>query len=461
MKTMKLIGAIVLSAACSVRAQETRPADVRTFELTAVAPPKPALKYQLTFDDLADRRPGNAAILYLDSILIMGPEAKEKAQKALDAYDAKDLKTFDSMADALQLPNLFSELDLAARRETCDWQPPMREMGAYTLLPHLEPIVHGLARLVRVRALREIEQGRAPDAINTLRLGYVMANYVGREPTLVSSLVSLAMTTQMNDALAQLMSRSESPNLYWALSELPSQQEIYRHALDGERSYVVPSTPALMRLRQGEENTPQQWRELLDYIWRLVDVGNESPEAKRAQHRDPIKDTPPQVMEEARKHYAQTHQLSAEQVTKIDPLVIVGNYFWWEYQVWFDEQYKLRGLPYPLLMAKAAEQAQEVAKIRNEQPANPFQLWGINKTIDRFARVDRQFAALIAVEAIRSYAAEHNGQLPAKLSDVTTTPVPKNPVTGKPFEYRVESATATLSDSQVLEPLTYTIKIRK
>ena len=461
MKAMKLIGAIVLGVACSVRAQETRPADIRTFELTAVAPPKPALKYQLTFDDLADRRPGNAAILYLDSILIMGPDAKEKALKALDAYEAKDLKTFDSMADALQLPNLFSELDLAARREQCDWQPPMREMGAYTLLPHLEPLVHGTARLVKVRALRQIEQGQAPDAINTLRLGYVMASGVGREPVLVSALVSVAMTSQMNDALAKLMSSAQSPNLYWALSELPSQQEIYRHALDGERSYVVPSTPALMRLRQGEENTPQQWRELFDYIWRLVEVGNESGATNRPQHPDPVKDTPPQVMEQARKHYAQTHQLSAEQAAKIDPMVVIGNYYWWEYQVWFDEQYKLRGLPYPQLMAKAQDYAQQVEKIRNEQPANPFQLWGVSKAIASFARIDRQFAALTAVEAIRSYAAAHNGELPARLADVTDTPVPPNPVTGKPFEYRVENGTVTLSDSQTLEPLTYTIRIRK
>jgi hypothetical protein len=33
----------------------------------------------LLFDDLADRMPGNAAILYLDAILLMGPEAKKKA----------------------------------------------------------------------------------------------------------------------------------------------------------------------------------------------------------------------------------------------------------------------------------------------------------------------------------------------------------------------------------------------
>jgi hypothetical protein len=460
MRTIKSIGIIVLSVACSVHAQATRPADVRTFELSPVAPPKPALKYQLLFDDLGDRRPGNAAILYLDSILIMGPDAKEKAQKTLEAYEGKDVKTFDSMADSLQLPNLFSELDLAARREHCDWQPPMREMGPYTLLPHLEPLTNGVGKLVKVRALRQIEQGQAQDALNTLRLGYELGKNIGQEPVMVSALVSVAITSRMNDALAQLMSHRQSPNLYWALSELPSQQEVFRHAMDGERSYVVPSTPSLMKLKEGEELSGDQWRRLLEYIWRIVDAGVEPPDAARA-HRDPIKDTPPQVIDQARQHYMQAHQMPAEQVAKLDPTVIIGNYFWWEYQVWFDEQYKLRGLPYPLLMAHTRDQGAQVEKVRNEQPANPFQLWDVSKSIASFARLDRQIAALTAVEAIRSYAAAHGGALPARLEDVSDTPVPQNPVTGKPFEYRVENGSATLADSQSLEPLTYTIRISK
>ena len=55
------------------------------------------------------------------------------------------------------------------------------------MLPHLEPLVHGLARLIQVHALREIQQGKTDDAIKTLRLGYEMAEKVGTEPTLVSA----------------------------------------------------------------------------------------------------------------------------------------------------------------------------------------------------------------------------------------------------------------------------------
>ena len=40
------------------------------------------------------------------------------------------------------------------------------------------------------------------------------------------------------------------------------------------------------------------------------------------------------------------------------------------------------------------------------------------------------------VEAIRHYAATHNGRLPEKLSDITDLELPKDLFTGESFEYR-------------------------
>src|SRR3954467_7245767 len=97
----------VLLCACHPGAsgQTSQPApEVRSFELTATPPPVPALKHELLFDILADRRPGNAAMLYLDSVLIMPADAREKGQQALDAYERKDFKAFDALADGLEKP---------------------------------------------------------------------------------------------------------------------------------------------------------------------------------------------------------------------------------------------------------------------------------------------------------------------------------------------------------------------
>src|SRR3954447_18381875 len=109
MKRIIPILSLILCAAAS--AQTSKPAaDERTFELAAVAPPTPALKYELLFDTLLDRRPGNAAILYMQAVLLMGPDAKENLVKQKTAYETKDLKTFNELAQALQYPPVFQEL---------------------------------------------------------------------------------------------------------------------------------------------------------------------------------------------------------------------------------------------------------------------------------------------------------------------------------------------------------------
>jgi len=229
----------------------------------------PALKYELLFDIAADHRPGNAAIFYLNGVLLIPPDAREKAQQALDAYARKDFKAFESIADALDRRSLFQQLDLAARRQECDWQPPLQEMGAQTLLPHLDPLVL-IGQLIRVRALRQIEQGKPDDAVATLRLGYELGQKMGREPVLVSGLVSAAVTRRMNETLMQLMDRPESPNLYWALLNHPGARMVYRQALYGERQSLVGGRPDLAKALAGEDLSPEQWRGLMSYIASLT-----------------------------------------------------------------------------------------------------------------------------------------------------------------------------------------------
>jgi hypothetical protein len=42
------------------------------------------------------------------------------------------------------------------------------------------------------------------------------------------------------------------------------------------------------------------------------------------------------------------------------------------------------------------------------------------------------------------YAASHDGKFPATLDDITEVPVPTDPLTGEPFPYRLEGATARI-----------------
>jgi hypothetical protein len=55
--------------------------------------------------------------------------------------------------------------------------------------------------------------------------------------------------------------------------------------------------------------------------------------------------------------------------------------------------------------------------------------------------LEQRIALLRHVEALRMYAAEHNGAFPAKLSDCAV-PVPDDPFTGRPFCYESSGKTA-------------------
>ena len=48
-------------------------------------------------------------------------------------------------------------------------------------------------------------------------------------------------------------------------------------------------------------------------------------------------------------------------------------------------------------------------------------------------------------EAMRLYAATHDGQWPDRLSDITEVPIPINPFDGKPFVYQRQGNKAILT----------------
>ncbi|MFC1603861.1 hypothetical protein ACFL5F_02430 [Planctomycetota bacterium] len=62
-------------------------------------------------------------------------------------------------------------------------------------------------------------------------------------------------------------------------------------------------------------------------------------------------------------------------------------------------------------------------------------------------RLDRHVAALQCIEAIRHYAATHDGRLPENLSNIGQVEVPKDVTSGKAFEYRRTAIGASLQSA--------------
>ena len=77
-------------------------------------------------------------------------------------------------------------------------------------------------------------------------------------------------------------------------------------------------------------------------------------------------------------------------------------------------------------------------------------------------RTDRQIAVLRVFEALRLHAANHEGELPQQLSDITEVPIPHDPVTGEPFAYRRDAEKAFLQGPTLREvPLNYEITMSR
>src|SRR5262249_51651414 len=99
---------------------------------------------------------------------------------------------------------------------------------------------------------------------------------------------------------------------------------------------------------------------------------------------------------------------------------------------------------YPNLPAWQAETAEARAK-RSGQPALYFDalLPSVATVRHLQARPDQRLSLLRHVEALRLYAAQHNGPLPRQLSDLSV-PLPDDPFTGQPLRYELQEATAHL-----------------
>jgi hypothetical protein len=83
-------------------------------------------------------------------------------------------------------------------------------------------------------------------------------------------------------------------------------------------------------------------------------------------------------------------------------------------------------------------------------------------------RAARNIAVLQAIEAIRMHAADHGGQLPKSLAEITIVPVPNNPATGEPFPYRIDASGAATLEVPTLEGFQprhdgkrYVLRVRK
>ena len=112
-----------------------------------------------------------------------------------------------------------------------------------------------------------------------------------------------------------------------------------------------------------------------------------------------------------------------------------------------DEAYKLNNLPYwqaRLCLKELNDRATNADYRADLGVLSPLGS-GSLKMVYTKARLQRRIELLRCVEAIRLYAAAHQGTLPAALGDIHEVPIPDDPVTGKAFGYTLSGGRAILT----------------
>lgn len=412
--------------------------------------PVPALKYPL-LPAIRDQSAGNAALLYYRAF---SPDwlthRRPETAKVLDAWRNDTSKKPGEELRWVLTYKPLEEIDKAARRSYCEWEQHerLRKEGIYMLLPDVQSM-REFANLLALRARFQLQAGEYDKAVHTFQTGFALSRHVAEGLTLIQALVGLAINNIMLAEVERWIEKPDAPNLYWSLTALPSPYIDLRRSLQGERFFMDSLFPNLREamIEKKPELFGQDRMRVVVRDLQLAGVMNLEGDMPNLGGKLGLALYAAKVYPEAKKALV-AEGWKAEVVEQMPVTVTALMYEVLNYERIYDDLIKWYGTPY-------AEAKKGMAKAMETITASPsgvpvgkmlarMLLPALDKVIMAGLRTDRKIAALRCVEAMRLFAAE-KGRWPEKLAEMTEVPIPKDPLTGAAFEYRVEKDKATLT----------------
>ncbi len=462
---LPLIVLVVVWTPIAGRAQPV--SDPTTIALRPAAEPRPALRYRLVPERRAQVA-GNAAVFYHRAIQMVferrarfsaPDQGKDRVRGAplydrihdwiTDPVDKLPREDARKVLDAFDDP--LKECELGAIRSSCDWEFDLRSDGISMRLPDIQEM-RFLAQLVALQARAAIVDGKTDEAVHWIVTGLVMGRHVSEGPVVIQALVGVSIDVIMLRRIEDLIQVPGAPNLVWALADAPRPFIDMRRCLEGERYLLEKEFPDLTELENGPW-TLDRTRKFTDELERkLFALTSSDPGSSRGNgnaaltRRIGIAAMAAKVYPEAKKALIEAGE--PESTVAAMPVVQVATlYTVREYHRLLDDSYKWLNVPYWQSSGKVDRPVMQKAE---EKLANPM-LWmfytlmpALNQVRLASLRLDRHLDALQCIEAVRMYAAEHDGALPASLDLIKDAPVPMDPLTGKRFAYTQDGDSATL-----------------
>jgi hypothetical protein len=401
-----------------------------------MAAPRPALKYQL-LPEPRELKPGNAAHNYLKCFMeqrrfFHGKEAVAARARyqvlPLAELPLDELRNYGSAA--------LRQADWAARLDTVDWQDLLRGRdGRLEELPPEAGPLQVLAVALQVRFRAEIAGRQFDDAIRTAKTMFALARHLGEHPSEIANLVGLATAHLALNTLEELIQQPGCPNLFWALTDLPCPLVDLRKGSHAECQLVAAE---LRALRDDDAMTEADLEKFIGRHTAAMSFTREqagwslrNPRAglrARAQDADGVRAARRRLVESGR---------SESLTERFPPLQVILLDEKHAYEIERDERLKFLTVPLWQILTSARDEGQGCGGVFADH------LPHIVKLRQAQGQLEQQIAMLRHVEALRLYAASHNGQVPSRLYDMTV-PLPADPVTGKPFAYSAAGATAQI-----------------
>jgi hypothetical protein len=435
-----LILAVVLAGPAATGAE----LEPRVLEVSPSPEPVPALGYRLLPLE-SDLKPGDAAPVYLRLMADLPAERlRELGDKPLawlnvpiDEFPEAEARAFvNSWRPKLE------QIAFGARRATCDWGYTLPEQSEHSIEINLADIIamRNWARLLAVDACLKIVDHQEQAAVRTIETWLAFSRHIAEGPFLINALVGIGSAWAALERVDDLLAQPEAPNLYWSLTALPRPLIGLRKALAIESQLcerILPEMTGLDRAR-----TDGEWDALLArFHARLLKLAETYKPPKPDPRMGTLAGFKQWVLPEARE-YLRARDSKTDRLNDSQTILL---YFGGKYHDLYDDVYKAAYLPFAEARPVYARGQRQLQAVKD----GPLWLFSalmasVESCHRSQTRLDRKVAALRVVEALRLHAGAE-GRLPRSLEEIKVVPVPEDPFTGHPFDYRLDGDEAILT----------------
>ena len=414
-----------------------------TLTVRPAAAPVPALKYQL-LPEVRELQAGNPAQWYVRCFaeqrnFFFSKDGVATRNRAL----AAPLADLGNAEFAYFVgTNALKQADWGARLDAIDWQVTDRIKGEGLDATFPEMPAYGvLAESLHVRLRIEIHGKKFGDAIVTAKTMLMLARHLGEHPALAANTVGMSIAGRTLDALEEFVQQPGAPNLYWALTDLPTPLVEVRKGLQGHAARVATE----LAIPDAEAMTAEQVEKVVSRLSGILgftrEQTGESPRSLRADLKALLDDGEHVKAVRKRLHAPGApgdplRGLAALPVAAFTPTQAVLWDAKCDYERRRDECLKL--------LALAPWQMDALPLEKTSGLFGAF-LPPVAETRKAQAKIERRLGVLRHVEALRM----HQGTLPEMLSELKV-PLPTDPFTGKPFAYSRDGAAARVGDYKIV-----------